>query len=114
MVEVPSCFCGEDNIFPVLFQGVTQDLFAVSVSIEVSRIEEVASKLKGSFNRSERDFVVCGCVAVAVIVSSSCSIRKFILADFETCLCEGAVSHNGTLSKHYPFQIRNLQDFSRG
>src|SRR5205823_1003780 len=91
MVEVPSCFCGEDNIFPVLFQGVTQDLFAVSVSIDVSRIEEVASKLKGSFNRSERDFVVCGSVAVPVIVSSYSPRPKSHLTDFETCLSKGPV-----------------------
>src|SRR6266566_3788237 len=99
MVEVTSCFCGEDNIFPVLFQGVTQDLFAVSVSIDVSRIEEVASKLKGSLNRSERDFVVCGSVAVPVIVSSYCPGSKPHLADFESCFSQRPVFHNGTLSK---------------
>src|SRR5436309_4704837 len=112
MVEVASCFCGEDNIFPVLFQGVTKDLFAVSVSIDVGRIEEVASKLKGSFNRSERDFVVCGSVAVPIIVSSYRPGPKSHLADFESCFSQGPVFHNETLSKHYAFQIMNLHNLS--
>src|SRR5437762_12703010 len=110
MVEVPSCFCGEDNIFPVLFQGVTQDLFAVSVSIDVSRIEEVASKLKGSFNRRERDFVVCASVAVPVIVSSYSPSPKSHLLDFETCLSKGPVFQYGPLSQQYPFPLMNYQN----
>src|SRR5947209_16312444 len=112
MVEVASCFCGEDNIFPVLFQSVTQDLFAVSVSIDISRIEEVASKLKGSFNRSERDFVVCGSVAVPIIVSSYRPGPKSYFADFEICLSQGPVFHDRTLSKHYAFQVMNLHNLS--
>src|SRR5207302_11121986 len=96
-----------DSLSAVSFHGVTQALSGVAVAIDVSSIEEVAPKLKGSFNRSERDFVVCWSVAVPVIVSSYCPRPKSHLADFETCLSEGPVFHDGTLSKQYPFQMMN-------
>src|SRR5205823_10946112 len=112
MVEVAPPFGRQDNIVPVPLQSVAENLFAMSMSIDISRIEEVASKLKGSFNRSERDFVVCGSVAVPIIVSSYRPRPKSHLTDFETCLSKGPEFHSGALSKQYPFQMMNLQNLS--
>src|SRR5438034_11184039 len=108
MVEVAPPFGRQDNIVPVPLQSVAENLFAMSMSIDISRIEEVASKLKGSFNRSERDFVVCGSVAVPIIVSSYRSGPKSHLAAFESCFSQGPVFHNETLTNLYSFQIMKL------
>src|SRR6266571_3558924 len=98
MVEVAPPFGRQDNIVPVPLQSVAENLFAMSMSIDI--------------NRSERDFVVCGSVAVPIIVSSYRPGPKSYFADFEICLSQGPVFHDRTLSKHYAFQIMNLHNLS--
>src|SRR2546425_11424661 len=95
MVEVAPDFGRQDNIVPVPLQSLAENLFAMSISIDIGRIIEVASKLKCSLDCCEGDFVVCGSVAVPVIVSSYRPGPKSYLADFETCLSQGPVFHNG-------------------
>src|SRR5438094_9013821 len=109
MVEVAPPFGRQDNIVPVPLQSVAENLFAMSMSIDISRIEEVASKLKGSLNRSERDFVVCGSVAVPIIVSSYRQGPKSSFADFDIRLSQATVCHDRTVSKLYAIDIRDSQ-----
>ncbi len=109
MIEVTANFGREDNLASVSFQDLAEKFFAVSVSVDVRRVVEVASELKSPFNRCHRDFVVCWSVAVPVVVSPYCPGPETNLADFDTCLSKGPVFHYGTLSKDYEFRVTDLQ-----
>ena len=93
MVKVSADFCRENNLAPMLFQSLAQKFFAVSVSVDVCRVVEVAAKPKCTLNCCDGDIVIRGSVTVPVIVSSYSPCSKPYLAHFETCLSKYPLFH---------------------
>ena len=97
IIKISSDLGGDDKVFSFSFKGFADELFTVTVTVHIGRVEEVAAEFNSLVDSLQGIFVIGGAVAVSVPVSADGPCAETDFRDFQPCFSKPSVFHHISL-----------------